>query len=296
MKGKERMKRVLIALGILAAGVLLSLALARVHPFGDPQITAPHPSSVSLLKHTSIPPEARAILTQKCADCHSAETRSPWYGRFAPASWLMERDITEAREHMDLSRWESLTDDQIGVLQSEIVQQTRTRAMPPVQYRLMHAGSAITDADVRTLTAWVKADSLGRAAADVASAIPNGAPAGGAVASSGSATPESAPGTTTPGDAARGKQVFEARCTGCHTLNQNREGPKLAGVVGRTSGTADGFTYSAALKKAGIRWDPQTLDRWLADPDSLVPDNDMEFHVSKAQERSDLIAYLQASK
>jgi cytochrome c len=284
MKGKQAMKRVLLALGILAAGVLLSLALARVHPFGDPQINRPHPSSVSLLKHTSIPPEARAILTQKCADCHSAETRSPWYGRFAPASWLMERDITEAREHMDLSRWESLTDDQIGVLQSKIVQQTRTRAMPPVQYRIMHAGSAITDTDVRTLTAWVRADSLTRAAAGVELAT------GGAV--SGNAVP----GVVTPGDATRGKQVFEARCTGCHTLNQNREGPKLAGVVGRTSGTAEGFTYSAALKKAGIRWDPQTLDRWLADPDSLVPDNDMEFHVSKAQERSDLIAYLQASK
>jgi cytochrome c len=50
------------------------------------------------------------------------------------------------------------------------------------------------------------------------------------------------------------------------------------------------------LKKAAIRWDAQSLDRWLTDPDSLVPDNDMEFHVSKAQERSDLIAYLQASK
>jgi cytochrome c len=286
MKGKEAMKRVLLALGILAAGVLLSLALARVHPFGDPHITRPHPSSVSLLKHTSIPPEARAILTQKCADCHSAETRSPWYGRFAPASWLMERDITEAREHMDLSRWESLTDDQIGVLQSEIVQQTRTRAMPPVQYRLMHAGSAITDADVRTLTAWVKTDSLARAAAGVELAS----------ATAGTAPGSAVPGVVTPGDATRGKQVFEARCTGCHTLNQNREGPKLAGVVGRTSGTADGFTYSAALKKAGIRWDAQSLDRWLADPDSLVPDNDMEFHVSKAQERSDLIAYLQASK
>jgi cytochrome c len=286
MKRKEAMKRVLLALAILAAGVLLSLAMARVHPFGDPHLTAPHPSSAPLLKHTSIPPEARAILTQKCADCHSAETRSPWYGRFAPASWLMERDITEAREHMDLSRWESLSEDQIGVLQSEIVQQTRTRAMPPVQYRLMHAGSAITDADVRTLTAWVRADSIARSAAGVELAVsPGGAKPG-----------DAAQGVATPGDAARGKQVFEARCTGCHTLNQNREGPKLAGVVGRTSGTAEGFTYSAALKKAAIRWDAQSLDRWLTDPDSLVPDNDMEFHVSKAQERSDLIAYLQASK
>ncbi|MGI8770650.1 MAG: heme-binding domain-containing protein [Acidobacteriaceae bacterium] len=267
------MKRVVqafgIVLAILAAAVLLSLALARVHPFGDPRIMRTHPSSAPLPTHPGIPPDARAILTQKCGDCHSEQTRWPWYGRLAPASWMMERDIVQAREHMDLSRWESLPDDEVSVLKSEIVQQARSRAMPPPQYRFIHTSTALTDADERTLTAWARSDMIGASQA--------GAPAA-------------------PGYATRGKAVFEARCTGCHSLNQNREGPKLAGVVGRTSGTAEGFTYSAALKKAAIRWDPQSIDRWLTDPEALVPDTDMDFHVEKAQERSDVIAYLQASK
>ncbi|HVJ05338.1 MAG TPA: c-type cytochrome [Candidatus Saccharimonadales bacterium] len=95
------------------------------------------------------------------------------------------------------------------------------------------------------------------------------------------------------GDADRGKQLFEKRCTGCHSLDRNKEGPRLAGVFGRQAGTAPGFDYSAALKSAHFVWDAERLDRWLTDTDSLVEDNKMDFHVPKADERADIIRYLQ---
>ena len=98
-----------------------------------------------------------------------------------------------------------------------------------------------------------------------------------------------------PGDAIRGKAVFEKRCTGCHALDQNRVGPRLAGVYGRKSGTVADFPYSTELKQAGIVWDDRSLDAWLTDPDTLVPGNDMSFHVAKPDERRDLIAFLKAS-
>ena len=101
--------------------------------------------------------------------------------------------------------------------------------------------------------------------------------------------------STMPGDAARGKALFERRCTGCHTLDQNRVGPRLAGVYGRRSGTVTDFPYSIELKRAGIVWDNRSLDAWLTDPDTLVPGNNMSFHVAKADERRDLIAFLKAS-
>jgi len=96
----------------------------------------------------------------------------------------------------------------------------------------------------------------------------------------------------TPGDPAKGKQVFEKRCTGCHALEQNREGPRLQGVFGRTSGEVPGFPYSLALIKAHIVWNESSLEQWLTDPDALVPGNNMEFHVPNAQERSDLVSFL----
>jgi cytochrome c len=89
-----------------------------------------------------------------------------------------------------------------------------------------------------------------------------------------------------------GKAVFEKRCGGCHGLDRDKEGPRLGGVYGRTAGAIDSFQYSEALKKSGIKWTDQNLDIWLTDTEKLVPNNDMTFHVEKADERSAIIAYL----
>ena len=99
--------------------------------------------------------------------------------------------------------------------------------------------------------------------------------------------------TEQAGDAARGKVVFEHRCTGCHALDANREGPQLRTVVGRKAGSVAGFQYSQALVHAELTWSPATLDQWLTDPDGMVPGNDMSFATPKAQDRGDVIAYLQ---
>jgi cytochrome c len=90
----------------------------------------------------------------------------------------------------------------------------------------------------------------------------------------------------------RGKETFEKRCGGCHSLGRDKEGPRLRGVYGRPSGSVSSFNYSTALKSAHISWDANSLDKWLADPDKVVPDSDMAFHVDKADERRDIIAYL----
>jgi len=93
-------------------------------------------------------------------------------------------------------------------------------------------------------------------------------------------------------DAAKGKEVFQRRCGGCHSLDRSMEGPRLRGVYGRRSGSAPDFQYSEALKKAKITWDDGALDKWLTDTEALVPDNDMTFRVQGADERRDIIAYL----
>jgi cytochrome c len=90
----------------------------------------------------------------------------------------------------------------------------------------------------------------------------------------------------------RGKELFEKRCSGCHALDNEKEGPRLRGVFGRTSGTVPSFQYSDALKAAHITWDATTLDQWLASPEQFVPDSDMAFQLIKADERVEIIAYL----
>jgi cytochrome c len=90
----------------------------------------------------------------------------------------------------------------------------------------------------------------------------------------------------------RGKELFEKRCSGCHALDKDKEGPRLRGVFGRTSGTVPSFKYSDALKAAHITWDAATLDKWLSGPEQFVPDSDMAFQLVKADERTEVIAYL----
>lgn len=90
----------------------------------------------------------------------------------------------------------------------------------------------------------------------------------------------------------KGKELFERRCSGCHALDQDKEGPRLGGVYGRMAGSVDKFPYSEALKNSKIIWDDESLDKWLTDPEQFVPNNDMAFHVENAAERREIIAYL----
>jgi cytochrome c len=97
------------------------------------------------------------------------------------------------------------------------------------------------------------------------------------------------------GDATRGKNLFDKRCGGCHALDSDKEGPRLRSVYGRRAGSISSFKYSEPMKTAQITWDAASLDRWLIDTESVVPDNNMDFHVPKSDERADIIEYLRMS-
>ena len=89
-----------------------------------------------------------------------------------------------------------------------------------------------------------------------------------------------------------GKSLFEKRCSGCHALDADHEGPRLRGVFGRPAGKVKTFKYSDALQKAKFTWDEAALDKWLTDTESVAPDNDMGFRVPKQEERAAIISYL----
>jgi cytochrome c len=96
------------------------------------------------------------------------------------------------------------------------------------------------------------------------------------------------------GDPARGKAVFESRCVGCHSLDTDRIGPALGDVFGRMAGSRPGFSYSPALEKSGRAWTAERLDRWLTNPQALIPGAVMPFRLGDARERSDVIAFLRS--
>lgn len=251
-----------------AAALATSVLLARAHPFGDAGLYA-RPPMKPLLQDASVPIAVRETLVSKCADCHSMQPHSPFYGRLAPFSWLMERDIKKARAAMNLSEWNAYSEEEREAYKVKILLETKSHQMPLLQYRAIHWNARVTENDISRFEGWARNS--------ISSAVPQVAP------------------LTAEGDAARGKDVFESRCTGCHSLDQNREGPRLRGVFGRVSGSVPNFGYSPALKAAHIKWNDASLEHWLADPDVLIPGNDMGFHVANPQERKDLIRFLEVN-
>lgn len=86
--------------------------------------------------------------------------------------------------------------------------------------------------------------------------------------------------------------MVESRCFACHSLDENRVGPALRGVVGRVAGKAAGYDYSDALAAATFRWDSQGIKTWLTDPEQRVPGQRMNYRLDQAQDREDVAAYL----
>jgi cytochrome c len=99
--------------------------------------------------------------------------------------------------------------------------------------------------------------------------------------------------------AADNQLVFNNVCRTCHTLKEgdNRLGPNLHNIIGRKSGSVPDYGYSSAMKDADLTWDRATLDRFIANPDQVVPGNKMKPYggLTSAEERAAIIAFLEAN-
>ncbi len=99
-------------------------------------------------------------------------------------------------------------------------------------------------------------------------------------------------------DLRHGEALFE-NCVTCHSTKTGEigMGPSLAGVFGRQAGTQAGFRYSSALKRTGVTWDAETLNRYLADPQAFAPGNRMPYSgMPEDKDRTDLVEYLKTLK
>jgi cytochrome c len=100
----------------------------------------------------------------------------------------------------------------------------------------------------------------------------------------------------TKGNAVQGKAIYEAKCSACHSPEDNTVGPKHAGVLGRKSGSVKGYDYSPELARSKVVWTQAKLISWLTDPEALIPGQRMGYRLGLAQERADVVAYLATLK
>jgi cytochrome c len=103
-----------------------------------------------------------------------------------------------------------------------------------------------------------------------------------------------------PGPAASEQQAFNNACRTCHMVKEgdNRLGPNLHKIIGRKAGSLPDYNYSSAMKEAGFVWDKEKLERFIANPDEVVPGNSMKPYggLASSDDRTKILAFLAQSQ
>jgi len=96
-----------------------------------------------------------------------------------------------------------------------------------------------------------------------------------------------------------GKLAFNNLCRTCHSLKEddNRLGPSLHRIFGAKAGQSSGYAYSQSLRQSGVTWNAATLDRWIQNPESVIPNNNMKPYngLADAAVRKSIVNYLKMS-
>lgn len=121
---------------------------ARTNPPVDPAAT--------LEARVAVPAQVAVILHRGCRDCHSNETRWPWYSGVAPISWWVIDHVNHGRSHFNYSEWAKYRPDEVTKLLEGSCELTQKGAMPLPSYLWMHRHAQLSGADIATLCAWTR--------------------------------------------------------------------------------------------------------------------------------------------
>jgi heme-binding protein len=105
----------------------------------------------------NVPPDVQAILRRSCYDCHSSETRWPWYSQVVPVSWLLKHDVDEGRQELSFSEFATYSPKKSARTMKAICDEVKSGDMPLWQYRPLHPDAKLSDADRQALCAWAAA-------------------------------------------------------------------------------------------------------------------------------------------
>ena len=126
-----------IAISVVLLGVVIQLV-----PYGED-----HTNPQVVQEPQWDTPKTRALFMRACADCHSNETKWPWYSNIAPVSWLVQHDVDEGREHFNVSNWLHQKKNK----GDEAAEEVREGDMPPLVYLPAHPEARLSKIEKKEL-------------------------------------------------------------------------------------------------------------------------------------------------
>jgi len=140
----HRLTKRLLLFVLVGLFLIQFVPVDRTNPSVEGEIFAPDP--------------VMEILRGSCYDCHSNETRWPWYSRVAPVSWRIAEHVRHAREHVNFSEWQGLPVEDREKAMDEIWEEVEKGAMPLSDYLRMHPEAVLTEPQLETLRRWTEGE------------------------------------------------------------------------------------------------------------------------------------------
>ena len=131
--------------------------------FGPARTNPPVIGIHTIRSQFHIPPEVADILNRACMDCHSHETRWPWYSRVAPVRWWVVDDVNRGRNAINFSEWTTQNPRGLANLAlADMAETVRRERMPLASYKVLHSKARLSASELKAFCDWTQAESQHR--------------------------------------------------------------------------------------------------------------------------------------
>jgi hypothetical protein len=142
---------------ILALVVGIGFIIIQLIPNTLPEVKQDNPND--LLLTGSVSEEVTVILKTSCYDCHSNQTKLPWYSYVAPVSWLVSKDVNEGRKELNFSEWTTYPKRKLIKKLEEMGEEVDEGEMPLKIYTVIHGDAKLSAEQRKLLVEWTQQES-----------------------------------------------------------------------------------------------------------------------------------------
>jgi hypothetical protein len=153
------MKKGLIGKILKWAAIVVAVLFAALQFIRPARTNPPVDESRTISANAHLTPEVAAILNRSCNDCHSNQTRWPWYSNIAPVSWFVVGHVNEGRREMNFSDWAEYSHEDRQRYFKKMCREVERGDMPLKSYLRLHHDAQLSAEDVKTLCDWSSAES-----------------------------------------------------------------------------------------------------------------------------------------